>query len=83
MGFTMQVFNQMFDSGQMHATAARKGITILEAKPTQSRQLDVVLAKTDRGEYVTWIYVFGSFNGGHYFGNDIQAAATDFMERTV
>ena len=79
----MQVFDQMFDSAQMHAQAARKGVTILEAKPTQSMQLDVVLAKTERNEYVTWIYVFGSFNSGHYFGNDIQAASADYMGRTA
>jgi len=79
----MQVFNQMFDSAQMHALAARKGVTILEARPTQSQQLDIVLAKTDRNEYVTWIYVFGQFASGHYFDNDIQAASTDYMERTA
>ena len=73
----------MFDSAQMHALAARKGVTILEARPTQSQQLDIVLAKTDRNEYVTWVYVFGSFNAGNYFGNDIQAASTDYMERTA
>ena len=79
----MQVFNQMFDSAQMHTLAARKGVTILEARPTQSQQLDIVLAKTDRNEYVTWIYVFGQFASGHYFDNDIQAASTDYMERTA
>ena len=78
----MQVFNQVFDSAQMHAQAARKGVTILEARPTQSHQLDIVLAKTERNEYVTWVYVFGQFSSGHYFDNDIQSAATDYMERT-
>jgi hypothetical protein len=78
----MQVFNQVFDSAQMHAQAARKGVTILEVRPAKSQQLDVVLAKTENNEYVTWIYVFGRFHAGNYFGNNIQAASTDYMERT-
>ena len=78
----MQVFNQVFDSAQMHAQAARKGVIVLEARPAQSQQLDIVLAKTENNEYVTWIYVFGRFNAGTYFGTDILAASTDYMERT-
>ena len=77
----MQVFNQVSDSAQMHKVAGLKGITILEAKAAASGQLDIVLAKTERNEYVTWVYVFGQFASGHYFGNDIAQAGADYAER--
>jgi len=79
----MQVFNQVSDSAQMHKVAGLKGITILEAKKSASEQLDIVLAKTERNEYVTWVYVFGQFASGHYFNNDIAQAAMDYQERTA
>ena len=79
----MQVFNQVSDSAQMHKVAGLKGITILEAKASANEQLDIVLAKTERNEYVTWVYVFGQFASGHYFANDIAQAAMDYQERVA
>lgn len=47
------------------------------------KHLKVVLHKNFKGEYVTHIHnsYDGGFHNGHYFGDDLQAAAKDFNER--
>lgn len=60
---------------------------ILRSKPYSSHRDDwylrVVLAQTDRGEYVTWIYNYtiDGFTSGNYHGKNKTQALEDFWAR--
>ena len=62
--------------------AKQQGATIIEHKATDyDADHRVVLAKTDRDEYVTWVYANDGFHHGHYYNRDIVKAANDYAER--
>jgi len=71
------------------ARAGYQGATILEAKPAHGHTTAgthgefhfIVLALTERGEYVTWLYANDGMHHGHYFNDDRAQALADYMER--
>ena len=62
--------------------AKLQGVTLLEHKATNyDEDHRVVLAKTQNGEYVTWIYANDGFHNGHYYNQDIAQASSDYVGR--
>jgi len=63
--------------------AREKGAIIIHAKRTEFVADDfwVIMAKTERGEFVTWLFAHGGFHHGHYFNHNFTDCITDFMSR--
>jgi hypothetical protein len=63
--------------------ARKLGAKIIHAKRTDYVEDDfwVVMAKTNQGEFVTWLFANDGFHHGHYFRNDLTECVLDFMGR--
>jgi|TARA_R110000744_G_scaffold172093_3_gene290650 hypothetical protein len=72
---------------EMKLKAEQMGVTILDFKPTQFEWegFYIVLAYTNKKEFVTWTWANGGFHHGHYFGGiswaNRREAIADFDKR--
>ena len=75
--------NTLQTTSNQWTTAKRIGAKILHAKVSGlvSEGFSIVMARTERGEYVTWLFANGAFHHGHYFGNDFKACVMDWSDR--